>query len=198
MLARIVDAVFGHQHAVAAEIGHALTGHPEILDDTGDSFHGLVGREVKCGAAGIAVEDHVQVLVRGDAGKQPVGDRVTACLAGVAVADPGREFLEGDIRDRQQEVGLVTFLFLGCRCETVGHMGHARFLEGDRVDAAGHDEIVAQGDAVPALFGRPPSHPGSPRPVEREVVRRLAMVGGQVVLGQKVGDHGRPGDLTEL
>ena len=100
VLTRIVDPVLCHQHAVPTEVGHALTRHPEVLDDTGDGLQGLVRREIQCCAAGIAVEDHVEVLVGGDPGQQSVGDRVTACLAGIAVADPGGELLEGDVRER--------------------------------------------------------------------------------------------------
>ena len=94
MLAQVVDAVFGHQHAVATKVRHSLTGHPEVLDDVGNGFQRLIGCHIECRAAHVPVEDHVQVLVRGDAGQHPVGDRVIAHLAGIAVADPGGEFLK--------------------------------------------------------------------------------------------------------
>ena len=183
MLTRIVDPVLCHQHAVPTEVGHALTRHPEVLDDTGDGLQGLVRREIQCCAAGIAVEDHVEVLVGGDPGQQSVGDRVTACFAGIAVADPGGELLEGDVRERQQEVGFVTFFLFGGRSETVGHMRQPGLLKGDRIDSAGHDKVVTQGDAVPALLGSPASHPGSPCAVQRKVFCCLAVVGRQIVLG---------------
>lgn len=87
MLAWVIDAVFGHQHAVAAEIGHALTGHPEVLYDVGNRLNGLIGCEIKRCAAYVPIENHVQVLVGGDASQHPVCDRVVARLTRIAV-DP--------------------------------------------------------------------------------------------------------------
>ncbi len=173
MLARVVDAVLGHQHAVAAEIGHALTGHPEVLDDVGDGLQGLIGCEIKRRAAHVPVENHVQVLVGGDALQHPVCDRVVAHLAGIAVADAGGKFLERDVSDRQQEVGLVSRFFLGGGSESLGHVLHPSPLQRHRVNATGDDEIVADRDPVPVLLGRPTAHPRAPSAVEGEDTRPL-------------------------
>ncbi len=80
MLTQVVDAVLGHQHAVAAEVRHTRAGHLEVLDDIGHGAQCLVRRHVHTGTADVAVEDHVQVLVRGDALEHLVGDRVLAAL----------------------------------------------------------------------------------------------------------------------
>ena len=76
-------------------------------------------------------------------------------------------------------------------------MLHAQPLELDRVDAAGDDEVVAQRDAVPALLGRPPADPLAPRAVAAEAGGDLAVVGGQVVLGEQVDRHRRLRDRVE-
>jgi len=92
---------------------------------------------------------------------------------------------------------MARFLFRGGP-EAVGHVLHTRALKSDRIDTARHHQIVTQNDAVPGFLGGPASHPRAPRPVEGEVLSRLTVVGGQVILGQQVGDHGRFGDLAEL
>ena len=198
MLAQVVDPVLCHHHAVAAEIGHALAGHPEVLDDRGDGLQGLVRRQVEGLAAHVPVEDHVQVLVRGHPGEHPFGDGVVAHLSGVAMADSGGEFLKGHVGDREQEVGLMSLFLFGGGPESVGHVDHPGLLERDRVDAARDDEVVPDHDAVPGFFSGPAAHPGSPGTVNREVLRGLVVVGRQVVLGEQVGDHRRFGELAEL
>ncbi len=50
-----------------------------------DGLQGLVGSDVHARLDKVAVEDHVQVLVGGDALEQLVGDGLGAGLTGVAV-----------------------------------------------------------------------------------------------------------------
>ena len=138
----------------------------------------------------VPVEDHVQVLVGGDAGQQLVGDRVAGGPAGVAVRDAGRQLLEGDVGERLERA-LVPGVVAG------GHVVHPGALERDRVDAAGDEQVVADRDAVPALLGRPPAHPLAPGAVPPEPGGDLPVVAGEVVLGQQVGDHRGPRGLVE-
>jgi hypothetical protein len=98
------------------------------------------------------VEDHVQVLVLGDPGEQPVCDRVVGDLAGVAVRPARRELLERHVRHRLKG-SLVAEVVAGC------HVVHPRPLEFDRIDAAGHSQVVAHGDAVAVLLGGPAPDP---------------------------------------
>jgi hypothetical protein len=164
----------------------------------------LVGRDLEAGFAQVAIEDHVQVLVGRDPGHQLVGDRLAAGLAGVAVRDPGRQLLEGDIKDRVEDalgeqviLDLLDLLVLA-GAEAAGQRLHPQRLQLHRVDVAGGDEKVAQRDAVPVLLGGPAVDPGAPRGVHGEVHRDLAVIGGQVVLGQQVLQHRHPGDLGQL
>ena len=78
-----------------------------------------------------------------------------------------------------------------------GHVRHPRRLELDRVHSAGHHQVVAQRDPVPALLGGPPADPGAPGAVEPELGGDLPVVRGQVVLGQQVGDHRDLGDRVQ-
>ncbi|CPT65995.1 Uncharacterised protein [Mycobacteroides abscessus] len=68
-----------------------------------DGLQGLVGSDVHARLDKVAVEDHVQVLVGGDALEQLVGDGLGAGLAGVAVRDAGGQFLEGHVDDRVEQ-----------------------------------------------------------------------------------------------
>ena len=52
-------------------------------------------------------------------------------------------------------------------------------------------------ERVTALFGGPAMHPGAPRAVAAERVGDLAVVAGQVVLGQQVDLEGDLGDRGE-
>ena len=98
--AQVVDAGDGHLDRLALEPGDVGAGHPEPGDHVEDRLHRLVGRELQRRLHEVAVEDHVEVLVGRDPGEQPLGHRVVGVLAGVAVADPGRELLEGDVGQR--------------------------------------------------------------------------------------------------
>ena len=187
MLAQVVDAVLGHQHAVAPPARHARAGHLEVLHDGIDRLDGLVGGQVERGGAQVAVEDHVQVLVGGDAGEHAVGDRIVADATGIAVADPGGQFLEGHIRDGEQESGTGRGVDVearrlvvhdGHRRISVGHVDHSCLLERDRVDPTGHHEVVAQDDPVAVLLGGPAAYPGAPGAVLGEVLGDLTVVGG--------------------
>ena len=137
----------------------------------------------------------MQVLVGGDALKHLVGNRLVAGLAGVAVADARREFLEGHVGDRVQQAGVA--LVDGCAV-TVCHVFHAEALELDGVDCARDDEVVTHHDAVAVLLGGPPADPRSPGTVLRKVLGDLTVVGRQVVLGEQVGDHRGASYLAEL
>ena len=167
---------------VLPEVRHVGAGHLEVDDLVGHGLHHLVRVDVERRRHEVPVEDHVQVLVGGDAGEQLVGDRVTGGLAGVPVRDAGRELLERDVRDRLER-RLVAGVVAG------GHVVHPGPLELDRVDAAGDDEVVAQRDAVPALLRRPAADPRAPGAVAAEPGGDLAVVAGQVVLGQQVDEH---------
>ena len=124
----------------------------------------------------------MQVLVGGDALEHAVGDRVVARLTGVAVADAGRELLEGHVGDRVQQPDLVDVAVLVDQVlHTVGRnedrvvplvMWIMRAFEGDRVDAARDDEVVAHHDAVAVLLGGPPAHPVAPR----ESIEKLSAI----------------------
>jgi hypothetical protein len=92
----------------------------------------------------------------------------------------------------------MPFFLLGRRAEAVRHVLHPSAFQCDRIDTAGDHQVVAQDDAVPGFLGGPAAHPGAPWPVEGEVLGGLPVVGGQVVLGEQVGDHRGPGDLAEL
>jgi hypothetical protein len=82
--------------------------------------------------------------------------------------------------------------------EATGDLLEPDGLEFDRVDRAGDDEVVAQGDAVPVLLGGPAVDPPAPGAVHAEVHRDLAVVGRQVVLGEEVLHHRGLGDVGEL
>ena len=77
-------------------------------------------------------------------------------------------------------------------------MHHATTLKGYGVDAAGDDEIVADRDGVAPLFGCPLADPLSPGAITSEAHGDFAVVGRQVVLGEKVHHHGGFGNLVEL
>ena len=86
---------------------------------------------------------------------------------------------------------------LVARVVAQGHVVHPGPLELDRVDTAGDDQVVAQGDAVTVLLGGPAADPGAPGAVAAEPGGDLAVVRRQVVLGQQVGDHRCLGGLGE-
>ena len=103
----------------------------------------------------VAVEDHVQVLVRGDPDHDLVRDRVVRVAPGVAMGDARREFLERDVRQPVQRVrGVVVVALL--------ELGHPAALEHDRVDVAGDRQVVAQDDRVATLLGGPAPDPVDP------------------------------------
>ena len=116
------------------------------------------GSRIEGGREDVAVEDHVQVLVGGDPDHDPVGDRVVRVAPGVAVRDPGRELLEGDVGEAAQRVGRVVVVALL-------ELGHPAALERDRIDVAGDGQVVAQDDRVAALLRGPAADPVDPRPV---------------------------------
>src|SRR4029450_12945318 len=70
-------------------------------------------------------------------------------------------------------------------------------FQGDRVDVAGDQQIVAEHDCVAALFGGPAVRPGPPGPVAAEAGQQLVVVAGQVVLGEEVDLEGGPGHAGE-
>ncbi len=137
----------------------------------------------------------MQVLVGGDAGEQLLGERVLRVDAGVAVADPGRELLEADVRDHFE-------LRLGdaVRAATVVgllELAHPPALELDGIDPAGDQQEVAHAERVPAFLGRPAVGPGAPGAVASERGGDLPVVARQVVLGQQVDLEGDLGDRRE-
>ena len=100
MLTQVVDAALGDEHGVAPEARHRRARHPEVGEDLQNRLEGLIGCDVERPFDDVAVEHHVQVLVRGDPCEHPVRDRIAARLAGVAVGDAGGQFLEGHVRHR--------------------------------------------------------------------------------------------------
>src|SRR4029079_18440218 len=103
----------------------------------------------------VAVKDHVQVLVRGDPGEQLVCDWAPARLTGIPVRYAGGELLEADVGDALQQL-------LVARAVSRGHVNHPEPLQLDRIDSAGHHEIVAQRGSVPTLLGSPAANPVAP------------------------------------
>ena len=160
-----------------------VAGHLERGDHVEYGPHRLVGREVERGAEQVAVEEHVQVLVGGDAGQQLVADRVAADASGVAVRHAGRQLLEGHVGDAARSTLVVV------AGEAALHVHHAGALQRHRVDGAGGQQVVADRDAVPALLGGPAVHPGAPGAVAAEADGDLVVVAGQVVLGEQVHDQ---------
>ncbi len=190
--AQVVDPADRHPGRGALEAGHAVPRHAEAGDHVPYGAHGLVGRELEGGGEQVPVEDHVQVLVGGDAGQHPVADRVAGVVAGVAVRDPGRQLLEGDVRDRVQHAVRVVGL------EARRHVRHPEVLQLDRVHGPAGEQVVPHDDAVPALLRRPAVHPGAPGTVPPEEGGDLVVVAGQVVLGQQVDHQGGPPYVTDL
>jgi hypothetical protein len=101
------------------------------------------------------------------------------------MGDPGGQLLEGRIRHQPQRrlVGRPALL----------HGGHPAAFQGDRVDVAGDQQVVAEHDRVAALFGGPAVRPGPPGAVVAEAGQQLVVVAGQVVLSEKVDLEGRLG-----
>ena len=76
---------------------------------------------------------------------------------------------------------------------TLHHVLDADVLVGRRVDLAGDHQVLAQRDGVQMLFGGPAAEPTAELVLEDEVLDQLAVVAGQVVLGdeqdlQRIGD----------
>ena len=53
-------------------------------------------------------------------------------------------------------------------------MSHPELLQPDRIDPPGHDEIVAQRDAVPTLLSSPAADPLAPGAIQSEPVGEQA------------------------
>jgi hypothetical protein len=139
------------------------------------------------GGHDVAVAQHVRVLIGGHPHQALVGHRVIARAAGVAMGDPGGQFLEGGIGQQPQR-RLV-------RHPPLLQGGHRSAFQGDGVDVAGDQQIVAEHDRVAALLGGGPSvRPGPPGPVTAEAGQQLVVVAGQVVLGEQVDLEGGLGD----
>ena len=66
------------------------------------------------------------------------------------------------------------------------HVLHALALERDRVDRPRRHQVVADGDRVAALLGRPAARPRAPGALAAEHAPQGEVVGGQVVLGEQV------------
>ena len=88
---------------------------------------------------------------------------------------------------------------------------HPAALELDRVDVAGHGQVVAQDDRVASLLGGPAAHPVDPRavalaehPVDEPVVARQVVLGQEPDLERRLRDARqprlvrRPGLLVEV
>ena len=134
----------------------------------------------------VAVEEVMVVLVDGDATKHLVAGGIVEVVAeldpGVAVRDAGGQLLE---RDVDEPFGRRR----GLRNLTPADLGHPRSFELDRVEHAGHGDVVADHDRVTTLFGGPALGPDGPRLADPEHPVDLQVVVGQVVLGQQVDEQ---------
>ena len=106
VLAQVVDPRDGDLHRLAPEPLDAVPGHGEVADRAEDGDHRLVGGDVEGRVDDVAVEEHVQVLVEGDAREQLLGDRVAGGGTGVAVRHAGRELLERHVGQAGEEAGM--------------------------------------------------------------------------------------------
>jgi hypothetical protein len=125
----------------------------------------------------------VEVLVVGDTGHHRIAGRVLHELAGVAVGHPGGELLQGDVHEACGGARRMGHL-------AAAHLAHAGPLELDRVERAGHGEVVADDDGVAVLLGGPAPGPLAPDGVVAEHPEDGVRVVRQVVLGQEVDEEG--------
>jgi hypothetical protein len=87
------------------------------------------------GGEQVAAEDHVRVLVVGDLRQHPVADQVAGGAGGVAVVDPGGQFLAGVVGHRvQRRVPVVGD-------EAAARAGHARAFQRHRVHMSRVTEV---------------------------------------------------------
>ncbi len=186
--AKVVDPGPGDLLGFAIEVVDTRPGHLERHDLLGDGPDRRGPGDLQCGGDQVPVEDHVEVLVRGHPGEQLLRGGVLGEPARVAVADPRREFLEGDVGDGAQRCLLVAV-------EPVLHLDHAAPLKGHRVNTAGHHQIVPHRDGVASLLRRPAVHPGTPGAVPPEGRRDHTVVAGQVVLREQPDLEGDLGDV---
>jgi hypothetical protein len=198
MLPQVVDASDGDLHGGAAEVGDREAGHLKTAQDPADRMHDLIRCDVHGGSTDATVEDHVQVLVRRHPLEQLVGDRLVTGPSGIAVRHPRRKLLERHVdQGVEHRLRSDSSLSLLARAEPGGHLLHPGLLQVDRIHGPGDDEVVAQRHAVPVFLHGPAVHPRTPGVVEGEVLCDGTVVGGQVVLGEQIGDHGDPGHLAQ-
>ena len=184
--AQVIDAGPGHLQGLAGEALDADPGHVEADDLPGDRLDRRRGVDLEGGGHDVAIEHHVQVLISGHPHHDLVGHRVIGIAAGVAMGDPGGQFLERRIGHQPQR-RLV-------RHPALLQGGHPPPFQGDRVDVAGDQQIIAEHDRVAALLGGPAVRPGPPGAVAAEGRQQLPVVAGQVVLGEEVDLEGGLGD----
>ena len=190
MDAEVVDARVRHPRRLAHESGDGAARHLErehLARDRGDD---LGRRDLEHRRERVAVEDHVQVLVERDARHDLVRHRVVRVPAGVLVRDTSGELLERRIGEALQHVHVVVV--------AGHHVLHPATLERDRIDVPRDDEVIADDDRVPALFGGPAVDPVLPCAVAfGEDLVDEAVVRGQVVFGEQVHLEGRLRDAGE-
>ena len=190
MLLQVVDSRDGNLDRLAAEPLDAMAGHREVAHIVGDRPHREVWCEIERRCVGVAVEDHVQVLVERDAGEELLGDGILRGGTGVAVRHPGCELLEGDVGETAEKPGMDGG-------ETRLHVGHARSLELDGIDRSRDEQVVADRRAVTALLRGPAAYPGAPGAIAAHVGRDLVVVAREVVLGEEIDDEARARRLAE-
>jgi hypothetical protein len=77
-------------------------GMAKPITSWGDRLDRGRGVDLEGGGHDVAVEHHVQVLVGGYSHHDRVGDRVIGVAAGVAMGDPGGQFLERRVGHQPQ------------------------------------------------------------------------------------------------
>ena len=88
---------FGDRQGVLAEVLDTGAGHLELAHLALDRHHHRRRVDRERGGHQVAVEEVVEVLVGGDACHHLVSGGVVQGLARVAVRDPRRQFLQGDV-----------------------------------------------------------------------------------------------------
>ena len=94
MLLEVVDSGDRDLDRLATEALDAVPWHREVPDIVGHGPHREIRRKVEGCGIGVAVKDHVQVLVERDAGEELLREGILGRGAGIPVRDPGGELLE--------------------------------------------------------------------------------------------------------
>ena len=187
---KVVDAGVRDLHRLAQEAGDDCSGHLKTDDLIGDCANGLVGSELQSCSDQVAIEDHVKVLIHGDASEQPFDDGLAGIPACVAVRDPRGQLLERHVRQALKDRLLAAVI-------ADLHDLHPCPLEPDRVHPAGDQQVVTNAVRVPALLRRPAMHPGAPGALAAKDSLDLPVIAREVVLRQQVDLERRTRDRRQ-